>query len=156
MILGDDQLDATARDAKVVLGALTVESINPDVYTIVELANAANAKHCERAHANEIVVTCDLGSGLIARAALDHGITRVVSDLLSSHHGEELYKLAVPVSMVGRRFIEVMTEMKQQHASIVLAVQKGSEGPVTCNPPADYSLEKDDHLFVVAAERPEL
>jgi voltage-gated potassium channel len=156
VILGDDHLDATARDAKVVLGALTVESINPDVYTIVELANVTNVKHCERAHADEIVVTSDLGSGLIARAALDHGITQVVSDLLSSHHGEELYKLAIPASMIGRRFIEVMTEMKQRHASIVLAVQKGSEGQVTCNPPSDYLLEKDDHVFVVAAERPEL
>ena len=39
VILGDDQLEETARDAKVVLSTLTVESICPDAYTVVELVD---------------------------------------------------------------------------------------------------------------------
>ena len=53
VIVGDRRLDYTARDAKVVLSTLTVETLNPDVYSIVELASEDNVRHCERAHANE-------------------------------------------------------------------------------------------------------
>ena len=43
LILGDRDLDENARDAKVVLSCLAVETINPAVYTIAELASEANA-----------------------------------------------------------------------------------------------------------------
>jgi voltage-gated potassium channel len=42
IVLGDDATETTARDAKVVLTTLTVESINPDVYSVVELVDKKN------------------------------------------------------------------------------------------------------------------
>ena len=48
VVLGDDRLEPTARDAKVVLAVLTIESVNRNVYTIVELVSDANARHCQR------------------------------------------------------------------------------------------------------------
>ena len=56
VILGDDALEANARDAKVVLSTLTVETFNPEAYTIVELVNKENVQHCERARADEVIV----------------------------------------------------------------------------------------------------
>ena len=38
------------------LAVLTVESLNPEVYSIVELASEENVRHCERAGADEIIV----------------------------------------------------------------------------------------------------
>jgi voltage-gated potassium channel len=90
----------------------------------------------------------------MARAALNHGITKVVSEVLSSRYGNELYKIPAPASMIGRRFIEAFTDMKQTHQSIILAVQKGADGEVISNPPGDYPLENDDFLIVLAAEKP--
>jgi voltage-gated potassium channel len=156
VILGDDRLDATTRDAKVVLNALTVESINPDAYTIVELVDEAHVRHCKRANADEIIVGSELSSGLIARAALDHGITQVVSDLLSSRDGNEFYKVPMPPSLIGRRFIEAMAEMKQKYQSIVVAVQKENTGEIITNPSIDYQFESSDHLIVIAPDRPQL
>ncbi|MEO1560361.1 MAG: potassium channel family protein, partial [Cyanobacteria bacterium J06632_19] len=52
IILGDSNLDYTNRDAKVVLSTLTVESINPEVYTIVELVDEAHIETCKRAYAD--------------------------------------------------------------------------------------------------------
>jgi voltage-gated potassium channel len=156
VVLGDDRLDATARDAKVVLTTLTVESLNPEVYTIVELVDEAHVQHCKRAKADEIIVSSELSSGLISRAALNHGITKVVSELLSAQYGNDLHKLPIPGSMVGRPFIEVFTEMKQVHQSIVLALQKGEEGEVISNPPVDYQLEQGDNLIVISDKRPQL
>jgi voltage-gated potassium channel len=135
---------------------LTVESIKPDVYTIVELVDKAHVQHCKRAKADEIIVSSELSSGLISRAALNHGITKVVSELLSAQYGNDLYKLPLPASMIGRSFIDVLTEMKQQHQSIVLALQKGEEGEVISNPPGDHRLEQDDYLIVISDKRPQL
>lgn len=156
VIVGDNRMEATARDGKVVLTTLTVESINPDVYTIVELANEANVPHCKRAKADEIIVSNEISSGLLARATLNHGITRIVSELLSSHHGNELYKLPLPASMIGRQFIEVFTEVKQTDQCIVVAVEKGTQEDIISNPPADYVFEEDDYLIVIAPDRPQL
>lgn len=156
VILGDDRLDPTARDAKVVLATLTIESINRDVYTIVELVSDANVPHCQRASANEIIVNNHVTSGLLARAALDHGITKVISEWLSVDHGDELYKIRTPSTLVSHNFVEALTAMKQQYGCIVLGVQRYADGEVLSNPPADYVLNSDDHLIVVCAERPNI
>ena len=154
IILGNDNLDASARDARVVLTALTVETINPEIYTIVELVDTANIPHCERANADEIIVGSEFSSKLLSRAALDHGISKVLSELLTSRIGSDLFKIPVPKSLEGRKFIDVFTEMKRSANSIVMGVQKGSNGTVKANPPVEYSVEKGDFLIVITEGKP--
>ena len=154
IILGDDSLEDTARDAKAILSTLTVESINPDAYTIVELVDQAYVKTCKRANANEIIVSSDLSSMLISQAALNHGISKVIYEILRSEDGNQLYKIPVPKSKIGLSFMDVLIYMKQTYQSIVLAVQKGIEGEVISNPPADYKLDNNDYLIIMATEKP--
>ena len=154
VILGEDELDLTTRDAKVVLTALAVESINSEVYTIVEIADESNVRHCQRANADEIIVTSELSASLLARAALNHGITKVVTEILSSGEGHEMYKLPILPAMSGRLFLDVFTEVKEKHQSIIMAVQNGEMGPVIINPPTDYKFKRDDHLIIVAENIP--
>lgn len=156
IILGDDSLDYTTRDAKVVLSTLTIESINPNAYTIVELVDPAHVKTCKRAKADEIIVSSELSSMLLAQEALNHGITKVVADLLSFQDGNQLYKIPLPKTKIGHSFIDVFMYMKQKYQSIVVAVQKGSEGEVISNPPTDYQLENTDYLIVIATEKPQI
>ena len=150
IILGDDRLDPNARDAGVVLTTLTVESLNRDVYTIVELVNSANIPHCERANVNEVIVSSEFSSKLLSRAALDHGISKVISELLTSSIGSDLFKIPVPDSLCGYSFIDLFTEMKRFHNSITLGVQKGNDGAVVSNPPVDFRVESGDFLIIIA------
>jgi len=154
VILGDDGVDANARDAKAVLVTLTVESINPSAYTIVELSSESNVQYCERAHADEIIVGSEFSTKLISRAAIDHGISKVLSELLSSRRGNDLLKVPLPDNLAGKTFIDVFTEMKRSEQSIVLAVQKGGHGPVISNPAVDMVLEATDHLIVIKNREP--
>lgn len=155
IILGDDRLDPSARDAKAVLSTLTVEYMNPKAYTIVELVDISNVQHCKHANANEIIVSSEFGSKLISRAALDHGISEVLSDLLSSRLGKnDLFKIPVPEHLATQSFIEIFSEMKLSKNSIVLALQTGKTGAIISNPPPDYIVERDDHLIVIAEGRP--
>ena len=154
IILGDDEVDANARDAQVVLSTLTVESINPGVYTIVELVDERNVQHCQRAHADEIIVTSEFSSHLIARSAMNHGISKVVFELLSSRFGNDLYRVEVPPALQEKPFLEVMAEMKRSHNSIVLAVHPHTGKAVLSNPAADYRVQKGDHLIVITDRAP--
>ncbi len=150
IILGDDRLDVGARDAKVVLTTLTVESLNPDAYTIVELVRSENVQHCERAHADEIIVGHEFSSHLIASAAVDHGISKVVSELLSARSGNDLRMVSVTPELVGVTYVKALTREKESNGRTLLAVQRAGE--VITNPAADLVLESTDQLIVIAPE----
>lgn len=154
IVLGDDQIEATARDAKVVLSTLTIETLCPDVYTVVELVDVNNVQHCKRAKADEIIVGNELSSHLIASSAINHGISRIVSELLSTQHGNDLYSIRVPDEMIGYTFLELFTKMKQEKQSIVLGVQKEHDGLLTTNPHSDYTLDEGDYMIVISKGRP--
>ncbi len=153
IILGDDSLDATSRDAKVVLATLTIESLASSVYSIVELVDKANVMHCRRAQADEIIVGSELSSRLIASASVDHGISRVVSELLSTQYGNELFSIPLPENLVGNTFLDVFIMMKRDQQSIVLGVLKANNGEHVSNPPADYVFEENDRLIVISNDR---
>ena len=153
VVLGDDSLETTARDAKVVLTTLTIESMNPDVHSVVELVDKANKQHCQRANADEIIVGSELSSHLIASAASDHGISKVISELLSNRYGNELYSIAVPEKMAGSRFLDVFVNMKSESNATVLGVQQGGNGTFISNPEADYLVSRDDHLLVISKDK---
>ncbi len=154
VVLGDDGLDPTSRDAKVVLTTLTIESMCPQVYTIVELVNKSNEQHCRRAKADEIIVGSELSSHLLATAAMDHGMSTIVTELISARYGNDLFSVSVPEKFVGKPFLDVMVAMKKEYQAMVLGIQKGRGGELVANPDQDYRVEKSDYLVLIAKERP--
>ncbi|WP_153306582.1 potassium channel family protein [Desulfogranum japonicum] len=153
VILGDDNLDPTARDAKVVLTTLTVETINPDVYTIVEIIDKANKQHCLRANADEIIIGSELSSHLLATATMDHGMSSIVSELVSSRYGNDLYSVPLPENYVGTPFLELMVTVKEKYQATAIGIQKGREGDLMANPDHEYLIEEADRLVVIARKR---
>ncbi len=153
IILGDDTIEETARDAKVILTTLTVEALEPQVYSIVELVDAANKTYCERAHADEIIVGSELNSNLIASAASDHGVSRIVSELLSSQYGNEMYTLPVSPQMVGKSFIELFIQLKKEKNITIFGLQKGKGGETVTNPDGGYIFSGEELLLVISKDR---
>ncbi|MFC1815131.1 hypothetical protein ACFL0M_04135 [Thermodesulfobacteriota bacterium] len=64
-----------------------------------------NVEHCQRAKSDEIIVVGELSTNLLVQAALEHGITRMISELVCTRYGSDLYKISVPESMRGRHFL---------------------------------------------------
>lgn len=156
VVLGDDSLDATSRDAKAVLTTLTIESLNPDVYTVVEIVNKANEQHCVRANADEIIVGSELSSHLIATAATDHGMSTIVSEIISARYGNDLFSVAAPGRFVDKPFLEVMMSVKSDFDATILGIQKGRGGKLLTNPEKDYAIQDGDYLVLMATKRPQL
>jgi voltage-gated potassium channel len=153
IILGDQKLDYKNRDAKVILNTLTVESIYPDVYTIVELVDETYIPTCKRAHADEIIVSSNLTSKLISHTAINHGISRVITDLITYEHGNQIYKMIVPDSKIGSSFMELLIYMKETYQTIIIGIQSDQNGTFLANPQSNYILKPNDYLIVIGASK---
>jgi len=136
-------------DARSLLTTLAVESINPAAYSCVEVIRSENRQHFERTHADELVVTAELTGSLLAASARTHGLTGVISDLLTHPEGQELYRVPVPPELTGQSVRHALEDLKDVHDSLLVGVF--TNGSCTLNPPGTTVLTRDDDLLVVRA-----
>ena len=84
-----------------ILAILAIESVAPQVRTVVEVNNPKHVEHFRRAEADEILVTSRLASRLLARTSLYPGLTELVTDIVSGGEGSELYRVTLPEQYMG-------------------------------------------------------
>lgn len=156
IVLSDDHLDAYARDAKTILNTLTIKHLAPHLYTCVELMDHKNVDHCRIANADEIIVAGELSTNMLVQAALDHGITRMISELVSNRYGKELFKINVPSHLIDRTFFEVMCELKEKHDILCVGVDGRTDDRFVISPQSQYKVRREDQLIVIATDRPEI
>jgi voltage-gated potassium channel len=136
-------------DAKTLLTTLAVESINPNCYTCVEVIKSENRQHFERTKADELVVSAELTGALLASSAVTHGLSRVVTDLLTHPVGNEFYEMKAPEDVVGKTFSDALAHLKDGHDCIPMAVSKnGSDYEI--NPARDRLINENDRFLVIA------
>jgi len=174
IVLTDLTKGLNEADAEALMVVLAVESLNRKVYTCVQLLNSANRMHLERAHADEIICLDQLGGNLVVASALNHGLSHVVSELLTFNVGSEFYRYDGHISdaMVGREFTEAVQVLAQRRM-ILLAVETNDsedfrrqlsadilykspeeERVMVVNPRSQYKIRQGDALFVIAESEP--
>jgi len=174
IVLTDLTKGLNEADAEALMVVLAVESLNRKVYTCVQLLNSANRMHLERAHADEIICLDQLGGNLVVASALNHGLSHVVSELLTFNIGSEFYRYDGHISdaMVGREFAEAVQVLAQRRM-ILLAVETNDsedfrrqlsadilykspeeERVMVVNPRSQYKIHQGDALFVIAESEP--
>lgn len=155
MILSDRDTELTdqVRDARTVLAALTLEKLNPEIFTCAELIDEVNATHLKMAGVEEVVSRTHISAGIFASAVVNRGISTVFSDLLSQKDGAYLRKLDVPPHYVGKTFLEIFDYFKREHEATVIAVDYAKKGndyqEHHINPKNDLVLRATDKLIVV-------
>ena len=153
IVLADWSLgDPGLRDAKSALVTLAIECKRGDVYTVVELMRHENRRHLERAHVDEPICVSDLSQRLLVHAALNHGLSRLFSDILTYGEGSEVYKVKTPPALIGQSFRQVVPIISDHFQAILLAFER--DGQMHCNPQQEEVLQTGDHLFVLAEEHP--
>lgn len=135
-------------DMRSILAVMAIESIAPDVRTVVEANNPTHVDHFRRAEADEILVTSQLASRLLARSALYPGLTGLVTDIVSGGEGSELYRVALPDDYVGLSIDELSAKLRGEHRATLLAVTR--DGHSLTNPASDFRLQAGDDAVVVA------
>lgn len=135
-------------DMHSILVVMAIEAVAPDVRTVVEVNNPNHTEHFQRAGADEILVTPQVASRLLARTALYPGLTGIVSDIVSGGDGSELYRVQLPDLYVGLPVEEMAARLRADHRATLLAVSRNGRSHV--NPPADFRVEPGDDVVVVA------
>jgi len=141
------------RDARTVLAALTLEKLNPEIFTCAELLDELNATHLKMAGVEEIISRTSLTAGLFATTLVNRGISSVIGDILTHKEGAYLRKFALPSEFIGHEFIEVFDFFKRKYDATILAVDwRGKKGVVErhLNPSHSRAMTEDDTLIVVA------
>ena len=141
-------------DMRSILAVMAIESIAPDVRTVVEANNPAHVEHLRRAKADEILVTSRLASRLLARSALYPGLSELVTDIVSGGKGSELYRIALPAGYLGLSVDELSAKLRGEHRATLLAVTRN--GRSLTNPASDFRLREGDDAVVVAESLGEL
>lgn len=175
IVLSDLNKGSNEADAEALMVVLAVESINRKVHTCVQLLNSANRMHLERAHADEIICLDQLGGNLVVASALNHGLSHVVSELLTFNVGSEFYRYDGHISdvLVGKEFaeaVQVLTERRmillavetndsgdlrqQLNADILYKSREQEERVMVVNPQCRYRIRPGDALFVIAESEP--
>jgi len=146
IIVPDDGSDEA--DLRSILTILAIETLAPDVRTVVEVNNPANVPHFRRANADEVMVTSKLASHLLARSAIYPGLSELITDIVSGGEGSELYRVDLPHELAGKAIDEVATQLRADHGATILAVSRN--GSIHTNPEPGFELHLGDDLVVVA------
>jgi hypothetical protein len=112
---------------------------------------AENVEHFRQVSADEMIVTGEITSLLLASAATDHGVSRVIGDLLThdvKRGPDNLRSIDVAASLDGARFVDALAEMKRTQAAIAVAVV-GSDGTVNLNPAAERRLARGERILAI-------
>jgi len=159
IVLGIGQ-DSTVRDSVAILTALAIEARQPDVYTCVLVFDPENKKHLKHAHVDEVVCISELTDNLLAQSALNHGLTSLISQLLSFGEGSEIYKIALPESMLGMTLPEAAHALLDSHGALLVGIEandpEGAPGSrrVTTVTRTGTRIGSGDCGFVVAEDLP--
>ncbi len=156
VVLSDDR-EGKHADGKTVLTCLAIRSIcrgetRPNVSA--ECRDASNRHHLQKAGADEIISSDDLGLRLLARSALYHGMTRVYQELLTvGRDANEMYLLPAPEGLIGKDFSdlsELFSRYRQdRRSSLLIGIQRGDEMHINPIGGEAGPLERDDQLILL-------
>ncbi|TVQ09412.1 MAG: potassium channel protein [Leptolyngbya sp. DLM2.Bin27] len=144
-------------DARTVLAALTIERLNPAVYTCAQLLDRLNDVQLKVAGVDDVIVPAEITSHMIAASARTQGSVEVLAELLTVQVGNQIYKIPIPPSWVDLPFWQAVDWLKQRQDALPIAVEVSQpERRTLVNPPSDYRLAAKDQLVVIARKMPEI
>jgi voltage-gated potassium channel len=136
-------------DMRSILIVLAIETMAPQVRTVVEVNNPRHVLHFRRANVDEVLVTPVVASHLLARTAMYPGLSALVTDMVSGGPaGSELYRVVLPDDYVAGSIDDLSARMRAQHQSTLLAVARA--GSIFLNPESDFRLQSGDEAVVVS------
>lgn len=131
------------RDARTVLAALTMEKLNPTIYTCAQLLDRNNNVQLQAAGVEDVVVADEMAGHLIGNAVRNQGAMDVFAELLTVQVGNQFYRLPLPSTLAGKTFWYAQRHLKEQYDALLVAVERRIEGrrQTEVNPPMDYELQ---------------
>jgi voltage-gated potassium channel len=154
ILLAGERIDSDIDDidAKTVLAAMTIRSINPKIQIAAEILDPVNVSHLDRINVSEVLVPSWVMGNVLARSALHHGMVEIISDLVSTDFGNQIYKIPVNEELVGMEYSEAVAKLQRTSGYTLIALESDKE--IITNA-TSHKLANDNMLFVIAASKPQ-
>lgn len=151
VVMADDvrSHDIADRDARSVLTVLTIERMNPEIYCVVELMNAANRDTLNLVNVEAVIMRSDLSGRALASACRHANLMDVMMNLLTMRRGEVLHRIPGPTEAIA--FGLLMPQVKKETDALLVGIERG--GAPNINPPSDLSVQPEDFLIVIGSPK---
>jgi voltage-gated potassium channel len=114
-------------DEKTLLSILTMKSLNPKLKVCAHILNRENRQHIKRANADEVVVSDQHTAFFLANNILYPGTAQVAGEMLDYEHGNDVHRIEVPESFIGKTFGELFIEFKRTKNWTILGLVNEEE-----------------------------
>ena len=106
-------------DSKVLGTVILLKSLNPDIYTIVEISNIKFEKYLEKIKCDEIILSEEYNKYLLSKAIVDPGISKVVASMLQN----EDFKILKADEFIDRYYFEIFDEFLQKNIILIGVIE---------------------------------
>ncbi len=158
IVLADPRHEDLA-DAPSALIAMSIEEINADVHTIMELINSTNRQYIDNHIINEVICRGDITENLIAQNCFLPGVKDIFHTLLTTRKGTpQIFLPFLPGKYAGKTYKEIVLEIINTDVPCIVLGFIQEDG-VVMNPKAhDHPgmasvLSEVDQLIVISGDR---
>jgi voltage-gated potassium channel len=141
--------DPEASDNHNLRVALLVETMYPEVFTVVECCGPENEDFFRRANCDSVVCIASLAEQMLIQELQDTGVAQVISELTSNTHGRQFYIVDLPKPP------ETYWELRSRYDDgtvALMGIRRGDENHIL--PGDDFKLDGGDRAILISSERP--
>ncbi|MFL2480136.1 MAG: potassium channel family protein [Verrucomicrobiales bacterium] len=129
---------------------LMIETINPDVYTVVECIDPKNEIFFRRANCDSVVCLAALSGQILVHEMQDPGVSSIVAELTSNDCGKQFY-----LSDFNLKDNQNYSDLKNHFLgenSFALGIRRENKNLLL--PPSNTPLMEGDRAIIIADQRP--
>ncbi len=109
-------------DSKTVMTAMTIETINKEIYTCAELLDSKFEKYLKLAHCDEIILSREYSRILLANVFSSSGVSHIIYKLISADSPTPLKVVDIPEQFLYKTFSELQQYFKAKDGSLVIGI----------------------------------
>ncbi|MCE1246344.1 MAG: NAD-binding protein [Firmicutes bacterium] len=138
-------------DARTVLTALTIEKLNPGIYSCAELLKPENEQHLRMSGIENVILPGNVAAFLISQASMKSSIMPFFNEILDPGKGNDIVRIPADSTVIGQKFNDILAQWKKEKNMIIAGVSK-KDGSSIINP-GDYTFEEDDTILAIGKVR---
>ncbi|MBM7572820.1 potassium channel family protein [Aquibacillus albus] len=143
LVFADDKIqDDQLTDGKTLLIASAIESVAPNVHTIVEVMEESHIKNFEYMKVDEFIVSNETISTMFVRSAFRKGISGFYRQLLRRAHGDDLFH--IPNRKAWKTYRDAFNDLLNEGATLV-----ADGNNLSINRMLDQPLPNNSELYVI-------
>ena len=150
IVLANDINDTNA-DAHTLAAALTIEALNPSIFTVAECLDPERVELMRRSGCDSVVCMARLSSSFMVQEVSDPGTQALVNELTTNRFGQQVY-IAPIERMKSWKFSELQSFLDVK-GFLVMGLRRGEE--TRLNPGRSYEVQKDDLVICIGPTRPD-